>query len=134
MAKPRSLDQHKRFFALMAAAFHHWPHSHPFKPKDAEHLRAWLLVRAEHCFIHEFEVGAKAGEFAKLIPIIGFMMFRCHSWTKVIGNNVAVCVPQSIAFDKLGHNAFGALNNDVDQIIRNETGLDPEQLLREKAA
>jgi len=134
MDKPRSLDQHKRFFAVIAATFHHWPHSHSFKPKDSEHLRAWLLVRAGHCFIHEFEVGDKADEFAKLIPIIGFMMFRCHSWTKVIGYNVAVCVPRSIAFERLGHNAFCALNDDVDQIIRAETGLEPDQLLRERAA
>jgi hypothetical protein len=26
--KPRSLEQHRRYFALMRAVFHHWPETH----------------------------------------------------------------------------------------------------------
>ncbi len=45
-APPRSSVQHRRFFAVVAAAFDQWPHDHGFQPEDSEHLRAYLLIMA----------------------------------------------------------------------------------------
>lgn len=137
MTKPRSIDQHKRFFAVMAAIFHHWPSQHPFQPENAEHLRAWLLVKAKHCTIKTFYMNDDAEEYARLIPIITATMMGKHSWCKANGNELHVCVPMSIAIhgeNKVSHAEFCKINDDVDEIIRVETGHDPEQLLREKAA
>jgi hypothetical protein len=135
MAKPRSLDQHKRFFAVIAATFHHWPESHKaFQPDSAEHLRSWLLVKAKHRTIKTFHLQEDASDTAALIPIVIAMMTGKHSWAWSKGNDLYVCVAESIAFDKLGHQEFCKLNDDVDEVIRVETGLDPEALLREKAA
>ena len=40
--------------------------------------------------------------------------------------------PKSIAFDKMRHLDFCALSDAVEDVIRVETGLDPEQVLRER--
>lgn len=134
MSKPRSLDQHKRFFAVIAATFHHWPESHAFQPDNAEHLRAWLLVRATYCTIRTFHMDGDTDEAARLVPVITASMLGKYSWCRARGAELHVCVPQSIAFDKMPHEQFCKLNDDVDEVIRVETGLDPEALLREKAA
>lgn len=133
MTKPRSYDQLKRFFSVIGAAFHQWPEHHPFQPQDAEHLRAWLLVRAKHCTVKTFYLTGDAEEYARVIPIIIGTMLHKHSWAKSDGNALHVCVPESINYQTLGHNAFCVLNDEVDAIIR-EAGLDPDALLRERAA
>ena len=135
MSKPRSIDQHRRFFGLIAAAFHHWPESYKkFQPDSAEHLRAWLLVKAKRRTIKTFHMHDDASDTAALIPIVISMMTGKHSWAWAKGNDLYVCVPESIAFDKCTHAEFCKLNDDVDEVIRVETGLDPEALLRERAA
>lgn len=134
MSKPRSVDQHRRFFGVMKAVFHHWPEDHPFRPDNAEHLRSWLLVRAGHHTVKTFYLNDDATETARLIPIVIATMTGKHSWCRSRGNELHVCVPQSIAFDKMEHAAFCKLNDDVDEVIRVETGLDPEKLLRETEA
>lgn len=130
----RSLAQHKRFFAVLAAAHHHWPASHKFQPDSAEHLRAWLLVKAGHHTVKTFYLDEDASTLSRLIPIITATMLGKHSWCKARGNELHVCVPQSIAFDKMEHQAFCKLNDDVDEVIRVETGMDPEKLLKETEA
>lgn len=131
--KARSGEQHRRFFGLMSALHSHWPESHPFQPDSSEHLRAWLLVRAKHCVINTFEMESnnEAKHLAKIIPIITALMLKKHSWCRAKGNELHVCVPMSIAHDECGHNLFTSICADVDEIIKAETGLDPETLLRE---
>ena len=129
--KARSYEQHKRFFAVIAATHHHWPDSHKFQPDSAEHLRAWLLVRAKHCVIKTFHMSDDAGEYARIIPIVMASMLGKHSWAKASGNELHVCVPQSIDYKSVSHQEFQAINDAVDEIIKAETGLDPETLLRE---
>jgi len=132
--KPRSIDQHRRFFALMSALHSHWPESHSFQPDSSEHLRAWLLVRAKHCVINTFPLESKkeAEHFAKILPIITSLMLKKHSWCRTKGNELHVCVPLSINHAECSHALFTQVCADVDAIIKAETGLDPETLLREQ--
>ncbi len=132
--KPRSIDQHRRFFGVIRAAYHHWPERVSFQPDNEEHLRAWLLVKAKHRTIKTFHLPADASDSAALIPVVIATMLGKHSWAWSKGTDLFVCVPESIAFDKIGHNAFCALNDDVDAVIRAETGLDPDRLLKEAEA
>lgn len=134
MSKPRSVDQHRRFFAVIKAAFDNWPEAHSFQPDSAEHLRAWLLVKAKHRVINEFYLDGDADEMARVIPVITASMLRKHSWAWAKGNCLYVCVPVSINFETVSHQEFQKINDDVDEIIRVEAGLDPDALLREKAA
>lgn len=134
--KPRSLDQHRRFFGVLKATFDNWPESHAFKPENAEHLRAWLLVKAKHSSIKTFHVGQnEAAEVARLLPIIAAMMLHRYCWCRTDGvSAVAVCVPESIAFDKMEHAAFCALNDEVEAVILDETGLKADDLLKASEA
>ena len=46
--KRRSVPQHRRYFALVRAAYYHWPEKHELKPQSEEHLRKWLQAKAGH--------------------------------------------------------------------------------------
>lgn len=135
MSKQRSIEQHRRFFGLMAALYEHWPESHRFRPDNSEHLRAWLLVRAGHHVVNTYYLNEDASEFAKLLPIVVATMMRKHCWCRARGNELHVCVPLSISIhgpDSIGHELFCKINSDVDEVIRAETGLDSDELLRER--
>lgn len=136
MTKPRSPQQHRRFFALINAAFTHWPESFKkFQPDSSEHLRSWLLVKSGHRVIGTFYAPQSdaAGTFAAMIPVVVQTIYRKHVWAWDKDGAIYVCAPKSIAFAELGHNEFCALNDDVDAVLR-EIGLDPDQLLRETEA
>jgi hypothetical protein len=49
-------------------------------------------------------------------------------------DSVAVIKPKSIAWDRLGQREFSAVRSAVEDVIKAETGLEPDQLLRERAA
>lgn len=134
MSKPRSTDQHRRFFGVISALYSHWPESHAFQPDSAEHLRAWLLCRAGYRNVTTFHLEDDAGPLTKLVPMIFATVLQRHAWCWGKGNELYVCVPQSIAFDKMDHKTFCKVCDDVDEVIRLETGLDPDQLLRETEA
>ena len=129
--KSRSPDQLRRFFGVMAAAFQHWPEAHRFQPDNAEHLRAWLLVRAGHHTVKTFYLSEDATEYARVVPMVIATMLHKHAWCRARGNELHVSVPESIAFDKLGHHEFCKLNSDIDDIIKAELGIEADQLLRE---
>lgn len=132
-AKPRSVDQHRRLFALIKAAYEHWPETHAFQPDNEEHLRAWLLVKAKHRRIHKFSfAGGESAAVAELIPAITLMMLQKYSWAWPLDDAVAVCVPESIAFDKLSHADACKVFDDVEVVLRNEAGLDADELLKER--
>lgn len=129
---PRSLEQHRRFFGLMRAVFHHWPETHPVQFGDETECRKWLTMKAGHR-----EIGAR-------IPLVGINRERAmllaeaairaagsYAVPIIHGDTLVVFKPKSIAFAKLSHAAFCALNNAVDDVIQAETGLDPKQLLKE---
>ena len=132
--KARSTEQHRRFFGLVAATFHNWPEKHKFQPENPEHLRAWLLVRAKHCIIKSFFLEGDADQSAKLIPFVFAAMTGQHSWARAVGNELQVCVADSIAFDKCPHETFCRISNSVEEIIEAETGLRADDLLKAREA
>lgn len=130
--KPRSLPQHRRYFSMISAVFHHWPAAHGRQFADREELRAWLQMKS----------GWR--EVAAQIPIVGLPRERVKmiveasiraagSYAEPVLHNDTLVIfrPKSIAFDKMRHLDFCALNDAVEDVIRSETGLDPEQVLQE---
>lgn len=134
MTKPRSIEQHRRFFGLVGAAYHQWPEKHAFKPINSEHLRAWLLCQAGHRVESRVDLSGDASETARVLPIITAALLRQYCWAESCGVTLYVTAAKSIAFDKLPHREFCKLCDEVADVIAAETGLDPEALLREKAA
>lgn len=129
--KPRSVDQHRRFFGLIKAAFHHWPEQHSFQPDNEEHLRAWLLVKAKHRKIHSFAFSDGAAELARLVPIMTLMMLDRYSWAWPYEDGIRVCVPASVSFKSLPHAEACKVLDNVGQVLRDEAGLEPDDLLKD---
>lgn len=133
--KPRSLEQHRRYFAVIRAVFHHWPEAHETQFGDETECRKWLQMKAGHR-----EIGAR-------IPLVGINRERAmlvveaairaagsYAVPVIHGFTLVVFKPKSIAFGKLDHKAFCKLNDEIDAVIKAETGLDADQLLKEHEA
>lgn len=136
--KPRSTPQHRRFFGLIKAAYHHWPETHDFKPESPEHLRAWLLIKAGHADATDVQIewGDDQPGLTKLAALTIEMAIKAagsYAFTRPHpkGGWIRVFKPQSISYAELGHNSACVLFDDVAQIITSEIGIDAETLLRE---
>lgn len=138
LTKGRSLSDHRRFFALIRAAFEQWPESHAFQPENEERLRAWLTCKAGYREATEIFLPDDATDEMRRL----FMM-ATESAIKAAGGlgfvvpyreSLAVISPKSIAWDKLDQREFGRLRDAVSDVIEAETGIKAEDLLRERAA
>ena len=137
--KRRSLQQHKRYFALMKAAFDQWPERSRsrFRPDSEDHLRKWLQCKAGHRTLVEVDVPAtdpRTMEIVKTAVAAAMAATRDHAWVTQYNGKVAVVASKSINFETLSHRDFDALSRAVENIIKAETGIEPEALLRERAA
>jgi hypothetical protein len=133
-AKPRSVEQHRRYFALMRAVFHHWPEAHKTQFSDAEECRVWLQMKAGH---REIGVRMLLGDDRNHDLFIAEAAIRgvgSYAVPVIHGDELIVFKPKSIAFNSLGQDAFSKLNDEIDAVIKAETGLDAEQLLKEHEA
>lgn len=130
--KPRSIEQHRRFFGLMRALLHHWPETHPRQFADEHELRTWLTMKAGHR-----EVAAQiplAGVPREKVAVIVEAALRAagtYALPILHGDAMVIFKPKSIRFSKLPHLEFCALSDAVDVVIRQETGLDPDVVLKE---
>lgn len=130
--KPRSLEQHRRYFAVMRAAWMHWPEAHERQFTNAEELRAWLQMKAGHR-----EIGAQipltgiSKERAMLVVEAAIRGVGSYAMPVIHGDTLVIFKPKSIRFASLSHQAFCALNSDIDAIIEAETGIHPDKLLKE---
>jgi len=131
-AKPRSPEQHRRFFALMKATFMHWPETHERQFASKDEMRKWLQMKAGWR-----EVGAQ-------IPIAGIPKDKALFLAKAAiqaaesfaepvfyKDNLVIFKPKSIAFAKMGPAEFNALNDAVSQVIEMEIGIPADRLLKE---
>jgi len=130
--EPRSLAQHRRYFAMIRAAFHHWPESHERQFASEEECRKWLQMKAGHR-----EIGATipltgmSKERAMLLAEAAIRAAGSYAVPVIHGDTLAIWRPKSIAFSKLGHKEACRLFDDVADVIRAETGIDPEEMMRE---
>jgi hypothetical protein len=138
-AKARSPSDHRRFFAVIHAAFHHWPENSEFQPDNAEHLRAYLLCKAGYRDVTTIPV-----EFAEDQPALlrlvslaaegavkaakGYAFIRPH------GSALAVFSAKSIAWDRLDQKGFNKIREAVESVITAETDLKPDDILKHTEA
>lgn len=129
---PRSVPQLRRYFAMIRAAFHHWPESHERQFASEEECRKWLQMKAGHR-----EIGATipltgmSKERAMLLAEAAIRAAGSYAVPVIHGDTLAIWRPKSIAFSKLGHKEACRLFDDVADVIRAETGIDPEEMMRE---
>lgn len=133
---PRSPDDHRRFFAVINAAYHHWPEGHEFEPDNVSHLRKWLLCKAGYRDVTTIPVDYAEDQpgMMKLVTLTvegavkaagGYAFVRPH------GAGLAVFKARSIAWDKIGQKEFNVLRDAVEEIITAEIGMAAAELLRQ---
>ena len=132
--KPRSVEQLKRFFAVLHSMYHHWPDTCEFQPHNEEHLRAWVLCAAGYGEIMRTTQIPDIPDEG-LREIVRNVVTQAYTSSKTFprwkGNTCVEYAPKSIAFNNMGQAKFNALNDAVEEIYRAETGLDPDQVLKE---
>jgi len=138
IVKGRSGPDHRRFFALISAAFGSWPESHEYQPDSPEALRSWLTCKAGYRESTPIMLPDEASDHMKMLFRLGIeAALNASDKTAFVvpyRDGVAVIRPRSIAFDKIGQREFAEVRTAVEDVIKAETGLDPEALLREQAA
>ena len=135
---PRSVEQMRRFFGVLRVMFFHWPESAEFQPHNEEHLRAYVICKSGRGQIVATEqlppiadVDARAEMKAIISRAYSADLRKFPRWK---GNTLAVYEPKSMSFKSMGQAAFNKLNDEVEAVYKAETGLDPDQLLKENAA
>ncbi len=141
--KPRSIDQHRRFYGLVRKAFHHWPENHDFQPHDKTHLRKYLVCRAGPQWRTVTEIPVPFAEDQPALTRLAAHMMQqaaeaaggyVFPRVDMNGGRVALYAAKSIKFSEMPHLEFCALSEAVDEVIKAEMGVDPETLLKSEAA
>ena len=141
--KGRSLQDHRRLFGLLRAAFDQWPEAHVFRPRDPEHLRAYLLVQAQHTDVASIPFPEDCGEnaavktlFRLAVEATGAALERKAGFVdyRVSSSGVEVVTPRSIDFRTIGQKEFGPIREAVESLIEEAIGVPAVQLLRARAA
>lgn len=130
--KRRSIEQHRRYFAVIKHAFDNWPETHDFQPDNPEHLRKWLQVKAGYRTVQEIEVSRSDPRAMQIVESTLRAAMKAtgdYAWTVVHGKRLYVIASRSIAFDKMSHGEFCTLNNMVQEVIEHETGIKIDQLM-----
>lgn len=135
--KGRSVPQLRRYFALIRAAFTHWPDAHEFRPDNAEHLRRWLQCKSGHYETTRIEIPSSDPNVMKLARLAAEAAIDAADGTafiKPFGDYLIVFKPKSIRFDKLSHGAACQLFDEVAAVIEAEIGIPADRLLKEQEA
>lgn len=135
--KRRSVPQLRRYFALVKAAFTHWPDAHDFRPDNAEHLRRWLQCKAGHHEATRIEIPSgdpAVMRLARLAAEAAIDAADGSAFVKPFGDVLVVFKAKSIAFDKLTPAGACQLFDEVGAVIEAEIGIPAERLLRETEA
>lgn len=134
-SKPRSFQQHKRYFKLCKLAFDHWPHGYYFQPVDEIEARKFLQVLAHYGKVKAiFPLSGVRKDIAISIATVAIRAVDATGFPVIRENDLRIVVPDSISYAKLKHLAFCELNDKVEAEIEKLIGVSCEQLLTEKAA
>lgn len=137
-SRARSQQDHRRFFKLVSSTFYHWPDAHDFRPDSSEHLRAWLLCKAGYRDVTMIPCPEHAD--AKIIQMISaaaaaaLKASRSYAFIRPHAGGLAVLSPRSIAWDKLDQSGFNRIRDAVEDVIRRETGMEPDEIMKQTEA
>jgi hypothetical protein len=121
--KPRSVPQHKRFFAMIRAAFSHWPESHRFQPMTEDRLRKWLQAKAGYACVQTIDTADMSKHQAVAALAAAIMTADPVHFVSATEAKLHIIQSKSIDFDTLPHLSACALFDAVADTIESETGL-----------
>ena len=141
--KGRSLQDHRRFFGLLKAAFLQWPETHPYHPASEEVFRAYLLVKVGHFDVTSIPAPEMCADHP---PILQLFRLSVEATVAALSRRFGYCdirvsaggaeilTAKSIDFRTVSQRDFGPIREAVESLIEDAIGVKSEQLLREKAA
>ncbi len=122
-AEKRSAPEHNLLFVVIEEAFQNWPEAHPFRPVDAEHLRAWLCIEADH--VETMDVSDLSD--ADPAVVVAMAMFFTHGKKnfrlKTRGNRLIAFRPMTLKKRELGVHQFRVVERKIFEIIETITGI-----------
>ena len=127
--KPRSVPQHRRYFAMIRAAFSHWPHEHRFKPFTEDRLRKWLQAKAGHAVIKTVDTAGMTGEEIVAAIAAELAVADPIHFTSAGKGKFYIIESMSSDFDSLPHLAACALFDAVADTIEAETNLKVDAIM-----
>lgn len=131
--KPRSYDQHKRFFALCKQAYMHWPESHAEQFSDETDCRKYLIMRAGWRDIaSKINLTGIREDKAILLATAVLSGLPTNVYARPVLHNgqLIVWVPRSISYEKMPHLEMCALSDAVAEVIEAETGIKVDDLMQ----
>lgn len=134
--KPRSYDQHKRFFAMCLAAYHHWPEQHEEQFSNAEDCRKYLTMKAGWRDIASKVTLSGIREDKAILlatAVLSGLPSNLYARPVLHKGQLIVWVPRSISYATMPHLEFCALSDAVQYVIEAETGAKIDDLMREAA-
>jgi len=132
-AKKRSSPQHRRQMKVFDVTFDHWPRSHEFQPKNPEHLRYWLEVKAGHFdVVYTKQIrSVPADKLAGLLTAVLLLSKDSRLFVEADADQLVVMAARSIKYSELPQREASMLFDAIGDVISAEIGLEPEQLLKE---
>jgi len=130
--KPRSYDQHKRFFAMCEAAFQHWPEAHEEQFSNAEDCRKYLTMKAGWRDIASKVTLTGIREDKAILlatAVLSGLPKNIGARPVLHKGQLIVWVPRSISYASMPHLEFCALSDAVAEVIEAETGIKIEEMM-----
>ena len=128
----RSVDQHRRIFAVVRAAFLHWPETNSRQFPPAEGRRKYLKMPAGNREpAARIPPIATRKEQAIILAEAAIRAAGAFAVPEVHGAELVIWKPQSINFASLSHLKFCDLNRAVDEVLVEQMDMTGDQLLAE---
>lgn len=132
LAHDRSDKAHRMLFAVIAEAWRQWPEAHPWQPEDAEHLRAYLFVKAR--YFDPIDIKVKHTDAAILAPQLTALV-KANSDGKtpllhVYPWGIRQFKPRSIS-GRPESRLFHAVSSKCYEVIETVVGVPIEQMQRQ---
>lgn len=132
ISKPRSPEQHRRFWKIMQLAFHSWPESHERQFSTQNDLRVWLTMSAGWREVAAtIPLTGVKPEHAVIVATAAMKAAGANAIAVSGKGNLYIWTPRSIRFDRMGPQEFGLLNDAVAAVIAKEMNITADELLEQ---
>lgn len=132
--RPRSLPQHKRFFALIKQAYDNWPEAHERQFSGLDECRRWLTAKAGYYEVKaEIPLSGIKSELARILADAAIQAAGGAGFPAVHKGVLKIITAASISFHKMGPQEFGQLCDDVVATIERESGIKFEEVTNEQS-
>ena len=130
-SKPRSYEQHKRYFKMVELAFDAWPVTHTRQFSDSTECRKFVQMKAG--WFEEASRMPMTGMRPEVAVIFAEAMFKAAGNFAIAGhqgNDLVIWRAKSIKYEKLTHHQACELFEKVNYVIGDEIGISGDELLQ----